>query len=84
MYENSGSVYLQRDAADSLGARLVDSVAATLLDIPRNRAVIDRINAFPLLGPILDAVSAVAAVVGPIESDALVGPPLSLSVLLWL
>ena len=65
-------VCLQRSFADNVGTRIVDSIAARLLDRPRNRAVIEGINDIPVLGPILDAVSAVAGVGGPLESSVLV------------
>lgn len=63
---------LQRLFGDTVGARIVDKVAATLLGLPGNRAILEALNANPLWTPLLGAVSAVADVVGPIESAALV------------
>ncbi len=68
-------VCLQRLFGDVVGSRIVNAVAATLLGLPRNRLMIDAINANPLWTPVLGAVSAIAGVVGPIESTALVGRP---------
>ncbi len=63
---------LQRAFGDLVGSRIIDAVSATILGLPRNRLVIDAINANPLWTPVLGAVSAVGRVVGPIENAALV------------
>ncbi len=68
-------VLLQRTFGDVVGSRIINAVSATLLGLPRNRLVIDAINANPLWTPVLGAVSAVGRVVGPLENAALVSPP---------
>ena len=67
-----GQICLQRAFGDLVGSRIINAVSATLLGLPRNRLVIDAINANPLWTPVLGAVSAVGRVVGPVEDAALV------------